>query len=98
MRVVSRFAGTLLVSVPYGVYGGALSDDAEASTALLDHARRLADRMRVQWMDVRSIEPQWPDLPVISRYVDVFASNCPTIPARAGRFAAKGPGGGTAGA
>jgi FemAB-related protein (PEP-CTERM system-associated) len=25
--------------------------------------------MHVQWMDIRSIEPQWPDLPVISRYV-----------------------------
>ncbi len=69
MRIASRLAGTLLVSVPYAVYGGALADDAETATALLDHARRLADRMHVQWVDIRSIELQWPDLPVISRYV-----------------------------
>lgn len=81
MRIVSRLAGTLLVSVPYAIYGGALSDDAEASTALLDHARRLADRMRAQWMDIRSIEPQWPDLPVLSRYV-TFRKQLPDDPGR----------------
>jgi hypothetical protein len=81
MRVVSRLAGSLLVSVPYGVYGGALSDDAEAATALLDHARRLADRMRVEWIDIRSVEPQWPDLPVLTRYV-TFRKQLPDDPAR----------------
>ncbi len=81
VRVVSRLAGTLLVSVPYAVYGGALSDDAEASTALGDHARRLADHLHVQWMDIRSIEPQWPDLPVLPRYV-TFRKQLPDDPAR----------------
>lgn len=79
MRISSRLAGSLLVSVPYGVYGGALGDDADASAALLDHARRLADRMRVQWMDIRSVEPQWPDLPVLSRYV-TFRKQLPADP------------------
>ncbi|HOA74941.1 MAG TPA: FemAB family PEP-CTERM system-associated protein [Phycisphaerae bacterium] len=79
MRIASRLAGSLLVSVPYGVYGGAISDDEEASTALLNHARRLADRMHVQWLDVRSIERQWPDLPVLSRYV-TFRKQLPDDP------------------
>lgn len=79
MRIASRLTGQLLVSVPYGVYGGAISDDGEASTALLDRARKLADRMQVQWMDIRSIEPQWPDLPVLSRYV-TFRKQLPDDP------------------
>jgi len=81
MRVVSRLAGSLLVSVPYGVYGGVLSDDDEAAAALLDHARRLADRTRVQWMDIRSVEPAWPDLPVLLRYV-TFRKQLPDDPQR----------------
>jgi FemAB-related protein (PEP-CTERM system-associated) len=81
MRIASRLAGSLLVSVPYGVYGGAISDDHDASTALLNHARRLADRLHVQWMDVRSIEPQWPDLPVLSRYV-TFRKQLPDEPGK----------------
>ncbi|MBI4579399.1 MAG: FemAB family PEP-CTERM system-associated protein [Planctomycetes bacterium] len=81
MRIASRLAGTLLVSVPYGVYGGALSDDDEAADALLERAKRLADRTRVQWLDIRSIEPQWPELPVLSRYV-TFRKQLPDDPAR----------------
>lgn len=81
MRISSRLAGNLLVSVPYGVYGGALGDDDEALAGLFEHARRLADRMRVEWMDIRSIEPQWPDLPVLARYV-TFRKSLPDDPAR----------------
>lgn len=81
MRIVSRLAGTLLVSVPYGVYGGVLSDDTEATTSLLEHACRLADRVGAQWMDIRSIERQWPDLPVLSRYV-TFRKQLPDDPGR----------------
>jgi len=79
MRVRSRLAGTVLVSVPYGVYGGTLADDDEAHTALLDHAQRLADRLRAQWIDIRSIEPQWPHLPVVRRYV-TFRKRLPDDP------------------
>ncbi len=79
-RVVSHLAGTLLVSVPYAVYGGALYDDDEARDALLDHAREMADRLHVQWLDIRSIEPQCPDLPVLTRYV-TFRKALPARPA-----------------
>lgn len=81
MRVSSRLAGTLLVSVPYAVYGGVLADDNDAAAALLDHVRRLAERLGVQWVDIRSIEPQWPDLPVLSRYV-TFRKRLPDDPQR----------------
>jgi FemAB-related protein (PEP-CTERM system-associated) len=81
MRVRSRLAGTVLVSVPYGVYGGTLADDDEAHTALLDHAQRLAGRLRAQWIDIRSMEPQWPHLPVVRRYV-TFRKRLPDDPGR----------------
>jgi len=81
MRVRSRLAGTVLVSVPYGVYGGTLADDEESHTALLDRAQGLADRWRAQWIDIRSMEPQWPHLPVVRRYV-TFRKRLPVDPER----------------
>ena len=68
-RIDSRLAGTLLVSVPYAVYGGSLADDDEAHRALLDHAVALAEAMGARWLDIRSVSPQWADLPVNERYV-----------------------------
>lgn len=79
MRIASRLAGSLLVSVPYGVYGGVVADDDEAARSLLDHARGLADRMQVQWLDIRSVDRQWEDLPVLSRYV-TFRKQLPDDP------------------
>ena len=69
MMVESRLAGRIIVSVPYAVYGGSLADDEEAHCALLAYAQKLADRLRCQWIDIRSMEPQWPELPVVRRYV-----------------------------
>lgn len=68
-QVASYLAGTILVSVPYAVYGGVLADDDEARIALLDRAQELAEQTRAQWIDIRSIDPQWPHLPVVRRYV-----------------------------
>jgi len=79
MCVTSRLAGKLLVSVPYGVYGGTLADDEEAAGALLHHAQELAERLGVQWIDIRSIEPQWPTLPIVRRYV-TFRKQLPNNP------------------
>ncbi|HOW70163.1 MAG TPA: FemAB family PEP-CTERM system-associated protein [Phycisphaerae bacterium] len=69
MQVSSCLAGTILVSVPYAVYGGTLADDPEAHAALLDRARQLAARLKAQWIDIRSVASQWPELPVVRRYV-----------------------------
>jgi FemAB-related protein (PEP-CTERM system-associated) len=81
MRVESRLAGRLLVSVPYGVYGGTLADDPEAHDALLAHAQQLANEEEAQWIDIRSIELQWPDLPAVRRYV-TFRKQLPEDPGR----------------
>ncbi len=80
-RVDSRLAGTLLVSVPYGVYGGTLADDDEAHRALLDRAMTLADQAGAQWLDIRSIHARWPELPIQDRYV-TFRKALPDDPDR----------------
>jgi len=67
--IQSRLAGRILVSVPYGVYGGSLADDETTHEALLTHATVLADRLRCQWMDIRSMEARSPALPIAGRYV-----------------------------
>jgi len=80
-RVDSRLAGTLMVSVPYGVYGGSLADDDETHHALLDAAMALATQVGAQWLDIRSIHARWPDLPVSDRYV-TFRRRLPDDPNR----------------
>jgi FemAB-related protein (PEP-CTERM system-associated) len=54
-----------------------LADDEEAKSALLDAARRLATRVRAQWIDIRSVDTAWPELPVVKRYV-TFRKRLPT--------------------
>jgi FemAB-related protein (PEP-CTERM system-associated) len=68
-QITSRLAGTILVSVPYAVYGGALADDDLVQSALLERTRELADEVHAEWVDIRSREATWPDLPVVKRYV-----------------------------
>jgi FemAB-related protein (PEP-CTERM system-associated) len=80
-RVDSHLAGTLLVSVPYAVYGGALADDDEAYRALLDRAIAISAQVGAQWLDIRSIKARWPDLPVVDRYV-TFRKPLPDDPDR----------------
>ncbi len=69
MLIESRLAGRILVSVPYGVYGGSLADNEAGHEALLNHAAALADRLRCRWMDIRSMEARSPALPIVDRYV-----------------------------
>lgn len=68
-KIASRLAGTLLVSVPYAVYGGALADDEQTYETLLDGACALAERCDAQWIDIRSAQARWPQLPILERYV-----------------------------
>lgn len=77
--VSSRLAGVILVSVPYAVYGGPLADDEEAKNALLDAAKTMAQDVSAEWIDIRSRDVQWTDLPVVRRYV-TFQKELPPHP------------------
>lgn len=67
-RVISRLAGRLLVSAPYGVGGGIIADDQEAVSALFQAAKQIAQRDHIRLIDLRSEKAVIPDLPVVDRY------------------------------
>ncbi|RMF99164.1 MAG: FemAB family PEP-CTERM system-associated protein [Gammaproteobacteria bacterium] len=67
-EVRSRLFGNRLVSVPLGVYGGALADDEAVETALRDAAIELAEQRRVDHLELRHLQPR-PGLPTVDRYV-----------------------------
>jgi hypothetical protein len=53
-HVKSRIVGSSLISIPNAVYGGALGDDEIVCRALLDSARALGQRLRVNYVELRS--------------------------------------------
>lgn len=50
----SLLFGSALVSVPHAIGGGVVGDDPEARQALLAEAARLAERLRVDYLELRS--------------------------------------------
>jgi FemAB-related protein (PEP-CTERM system-associated) len=54
--VHSLLFGRFLVSLPYVNYGGVLADDAATSRLLIDHARALADQLRVRYLELRHVD------------------------------------------
>ena len=69
-EVRGLFGGRGLVSVPYGVYGGVCAASAEARTALLEAATRLARERRADFVELRHRDGQQVDLPTKSLYVN----------------------------
>jgi len=55
--VAAPITGRRLVSVPFGVYGGILADDAEAIGALDEGARILAEHSNVRFVETRYLGP-----------------------------------------
>lgn len=53
VQVKSRLFGNALISVPFGVYGGALADDDQVYQALSEHAIELAQELGVDYVEVR---------------------------------------------
>jgi FemAB-related protein (PEP-CTERM system-associated) len=77
--VRSLVAGTMLVSVPYAVYGGVVSQDPQATHALLEAARCCANRVGARCIDFRSVRAAFDDVPRIDRYV-TFRRELPERP------------------
>lgn len=67
-EVRSRLFGHKLVSLPFCVYGGAVAGDEDGRAALVDEARALARRLRVDYLELRNVRSR-PGLPVSDRYV-----------------------------
>lgn len=79
MRVKSVFVGKVLVSVPYGTYGGILADDADASKALLAAAEARSREIGAQYIELRHREPSGLDLVDVGHY-DTFRRELPGDP------------------
>ncbi|HVE51184.1 MAG TPA: FemAB family XrtA/PEP-CTERM system-associated protein [Casimicrobiaceae bacterium] len=56
-EVKSRWFGHALVSLPFAVYGGPASDEADASRALVDAAEALGRKLGVSRIELRNREP-----------------------------------------
>lgn len=63
-EIRSVLAGRLLVSVPYGTYGGILGDDSSSCRALFQAAESLAGRIGARSLQLRSVHAAIPGLPV----------------------------------
>ena len=63
-RARSRIFGDCLVSLPLAVYGGVCADDAESHQALLKAGSDFADRLGVQYLELRNraefLPTSWP--------------------------------------
>jgi len=67
-RVKSWLFGDALISLPFLVYGGPVSDSAEATERLVEHAAALATEMGVDYLELRN-RRQLTDWPRKDRYV-----------------------------
>ncbi len=81
VTIRSMFFGRSLVSVPFGVYGGILSDDPEATTALTDHATRLMDDAKAGYVELRHLTPP-PGIDLVTKSLHcTFVKELPEDPA-----------------
>ncbi len=76
MQVDSLLGGRLLVSVPYGTYGGIVGDDPDAVAALTQAACRMTDDLGARVLELRSAEPRCPGLEDVAGYLG-FVRNLP---------------------
>ena len=67
--VSSALFGRALISTPFCVYGGILSSDAQTHRSLTEAACALAQRLKVDYMELRNRSRQHPQWPAKDLYV-----------------------------
>lgn len=90
-------SGRIMVSVPYGVYGGICASDPSVRKALFEEAQRIALRYKIRHIELRQWCDPEPGLPTKSLYVR-FAkpldanldANFASIPGKQRRWIRKG--------
>jgi FemAB-related protein (PEP-CTERM system-associated) len=68
-HVKSRLFGNALISVPFCVYGGVAATSERARTALEEAAVELAERLGVDYLEMRNLTPRRGDWPRKDLYV-----------------------------
>ena len=69
VHINSRLFGNALISTPFCVYGGVVSEDADVCAKLEDEACRLAEELKVDYLELRNREARHPDWPTKQLYV-----------------------------
>jgi FemAB-related protein (PEP-CTERM system-associated) len=68
-HVNSRLFGNALTGLPFAVYGGVAATSPEAASALEAEAQAIAQRLKVDHLELRNIEPRHDDWPTQDLYV-----------------------------
>jgi FemAB-related protein (PEP-CTERM system-associated) len=82
ISIRSMFMGRSLISVPFGVYGGVLSTEEQATHALCEEARRLSNESNAHYVELRHLHlpPGMGGLPASDLY-HTFIKELPDDPA-----------------
>jgi FemAB-related protein (PEP-CTERM system-associated) len=88
VEVNSLIGGRMLISVPYGTYGGVLADEHEAARALAQQAIGLTDWRGARVLDLRSAQAGLPELEDVPGYVG-FTRRLPERPEEVPAFLPK---------
>jgi FemAB-related protein (PEP-CTERM system-associated) len=67
-HVRSRLFGNSLAALPFAVYGGVVANDPSDAASLEAEALALARRLRVNYLELRHVEPRNPDGPTKHLY------------------------------
>jgi FemAB-related protein (PEP-CTERM system-associated) len=79
VHIKSRLFGNALISTPFCVYGGVASEDGEVCQQLDAAACKLAEELRVDYLELRNREARHPDWPTKQLYV-TFRKNMESDP------------------
>jgi FemAB-related protein (PEP-CTERM system-associated) len=80
-HVKSLLFGNSLIALPFAVYGGAATSDADALLALENEAQKLAQKLGVDHLEFRNINPQHSDWPTQDLYVTFRKKILPDVEA-----------------
>lgn len=80
METRALTGGRNLISVPYGVYGGPLGEDEGVERELLEHAKRLAEELRVKRLEIRYLRDPGDDGMLESSLYWTFIKDLPDTP------------------
>ena len=80
-HVKSLLFGSSLIALPFAVYGGAATSDADALLALEKEAQKIAQNLGVDHLEFRNIKPQHTDWPTQDLYVTFRKEILPDVEA-----------------
>ena len=80
-HVKSLLFGNSLIALPFAVYGGAATSDADALLALEKEAQKIAQNLGVDHLEFRNIKPQHTDWPTQDLYVTFRKEILPDVEA-----------------